>query len=178
MLWHLVDVLKQGGVTTVVVVVGYQYHYVLGQHAELAASPGVIFQFNPNFATGEMLSSVQAGLRALDPREYSAFLVCPVDMPLITGDVVSALIRAHENLPQKIIVPLFKGRKGHPVLFPMELYWEIVDLPATAAGLKLVQEKHPSQLQLLELECEGVLMDLDTPAEYERLKTRADQHSL
>ncbi|MGB9867750.1 MAG: nucleotidyltransferase family protein [Bacillota bacterium] len=170
---HVVGALREGGANPIVVVLGYQWQWVLEQHAALAASPGVVFQFNPAFATGEMLSSVKAGLLALNPREHSAFLLCPADMPMVSPAVVRALLQAHLESPGKIIVPTYAGKKGHPALFPMELYGEIMGLPSTPYGLKLLGTRHPSLLQTLDLECEGVTLDLDTPGDYQRLKPQS-----
>lgn len=166
LLEHMARTLKTGRADPIVVVLGYQAELVKQSHAHLTAEFNVVFAYNPDYATDQMLSSVKVGLAALAPCQYTAFLVCPVDMPLITPDVVTALIRSHEQMPDRIVIPTFNGRNGHPALFPMTLRDEVLGLPPDSGGLKAIRQAHASTVVLLPVDCEGILIDLDTPAEY------------
>jgi CTP:molybdopterin cytidylyltransferase MocA len=74
--------------------------------------------FNPDYADGEMLSSVQAGLRAISADSRAALLVAG-DMPGIEGGVIAQLVQAyHTRGDDFVYIPSYQMRAGHPVLVP------------------------------------------------------------
>ncbi|HHV78405.1 MAG TPA: nucleotidyltransferase family protein [Firmicutes bacterium] len=172
LLEHIVRTLEASSAKPIVAVLGHEVEMVRQAHSALFSRPNIIWAYNPDYATDEMLSSVKAGLRSLlncpQSPALSAFLVCPVDMPLITADVVAELLRRHEELPERILIPVYNGRKGHPVLFPMRFIHEILELPPASPGLRAVRDAHPLDVGLVPVTCEGILIDLDTPADYQK----------
>ena len=123
---------------------------------------------NPDFATGEMLSSVKVGLRAL-PAELDGCFIQPADMPAVPVEVIGQLAAAHEagwNL-----APRFDGRRGHPVLLD-RAYWDaMLELPDEAKP-RAVIEGARERLRLVDVDDEGVLLDIDTREAYERVMGR------
>ncbi len=65
-------------------------------------------------------------------------------------------------------VPLYRGRRGHPLLIHPPLIREIARLDP-ARGLRQLLENHPTEVEEVPVEDPGVLADLDTPADYRRL---------
>jgi molybdenum cofactor cytidylyltransferase len=63
-----------------------------------------------------------------------------------------------------IIIPSFRGRRGHPVLFPTAVIGEIFG----AATLRDIVRRDPERVQVVEVEDEGVILDLDTGEDYRR----------
>jgi molybdenum cofactor cytidylyltransferase len=150
---------------------------------------------SPDVPPPEMKVSVQIGLRYVvekhHPTPDDAWLLAPADMPLIKASTIDQLIDAHEQASRTtqvdrswtrglsgrpIIVPVTElagqdppsnaRRRGHPVLFPWPLAAAVDALPPDAGINRLLQ-----QHDVLELPVPGlVLDDLDTPAEYERLR--------
>lgn len=121
---------------------------------------------NPDYATGEMLSSVKAGLRAL-PDDLAAVFIQPADMPCVPQRVIGQLLAAHESGWN--VAPEFEGRRGHPVLLDRAYWRAMLDLPANAKPRDALAG---SRLRLVEVEDAGVLLDVDTRAGYERLVKR------
>lgn len=123
---------------------------------------------NGNFATGEMLSSVKVGLRAL-PAELDGCFIQPADMPLVTPAVVEQLLAVREAGWN--VAPRCAGRRGHPVLLD-RAYWEaMLELPAEAKPRDVIEGAR-ERLRLVDVDDEGVLLDLDTRERYERLLKR------
>ncbi len=141
------------------------------QVGELVAGlPGVELVVNNDFAAG-MLSSVQAGAsRVRAPR----FFLLPGDMPLVRAAVLRRLLAAGQDAD--IVVPACAGRRGHPVLLPATL---IPDVIAEPPGSNLGNIIRRRGSVVVEVDDPGVLADLDTPTDRERidaaLRARRDQ---
>lgn len=131
---------------------------------------------NPDFATGEMLSSVKAGLRALSAgsglRRYKAVAACfiqPADMPYVSVDLIRQLASAHEAGWN--VAPRYDGKRGHPVLLD-RAYWDAMLALRADAKPRTVIEGARERLRLVDVEDEGVLLDIDTREAYARVMGR------
>lgn len=163
---HLIEVLR-GEVRPLLV--------VLGHHAEqieerIAALADVRIVRNPDYKGGQ-LSSLQAGIRALTNEPVTGALVCLVDHPAVTKEVVRVLLEGFEKHPTNILIPTCEGRRGHPVLFPARLFPELLDTPLEE-GARVVVRRHAAEVELVETGEEGILLDVDRPADYEALRER------
>jgi CTP:molybdopterin cytidylyltransferase MocA len=141
---------------------------VLGHHATrireaMGAPPGVEFVVNENYAAGQ-LSSLQTGIQAVPARSPAA-LVTLVDHPLVAPATLDALLA---RSGAALVIPRYRNRRGHPVLFSRMLLDELLALepPATA---KDVVNRHADRAVYLDLEDPGVLRDIDTPDDYRTL---------
>ncbi|MBI5167162.1 MAG: NTP transferase domain-containing protein, partial [candidate division NC10 bacterium] len=64
-----------------------------------------------------------------------------------------------------IIIPTYKGRRGHPVVFSRYLLPEILSAPPDQ-GARAVVRAHPDQVFEIETDEEGVVTDIDTLEDY------------
>jgi molybdenum cofactor cytidylyltransferase len=142
----------------VVVVVGH--HRMEIEHA--MNLPEVVF--NPDYEQG-MSTSVQAGVRAL-PANSSGVALFLVDHPLVDAALINQLLPWLR--PGTIVVPVHSGRRGHPVLFAADLFGEILDLTPTE-GLNTVVRRDPARVIHVPVADQGVLCDIDTPQQLEKL---------
>jgi molybdenum cofactor cytidylyltransferase len=83
---------------------------------------------NENFAAGGMLSSVQIGVGALPHIE--AFFLVLGDQPAVRSSTLIALQQAWQQTRAPVVVPMHRGRRGHPVLFDRSCIAEILALPS------------------------------------------------
>lgn len=124
----------------------------------------------------DMAESVRSGLPALD-RSSSGVLICLSDHPLVKPATILALIAEHRKAPDTIIIPCFDGRRGHPSLFPKKALQELY----TAGTLREIVRKDPQRVRTIDRDDEGIVLDMDTPAEYqdivERVKTKNARQS-
>lgn len=118
-----------------------------------------------------MLASVQAGLRALPPAS-TGWLVMPGDLPLVSQAVYHAVVERHRRAPDRVVIPTWEGRRGHPSLFPASLRDEALALDPTADSLRTLLERHAGLIETVPVDEPGIRADLDTPEDYRRLTGR------
>ena len=142
---------------------------VLGAHAEpiakevhLAAEEIVI---NEDWAAGQ-LSSVQAALRSL-PAGTEGLLLCLIDHPLVTANLVSELLEKFQASHAPIVVPVYEGRRGHPVIFSAAVYKELLNAPADK-GARAVVWAHRGQVAEVPTHEEGCVLNLNDPETLQR----------
>ena len=120
---------------------------------------------NPDPSLG-MLSSIQCGLGDF-PEPPDAVLVWPVDHPLVAPETVRAILAAFKSANTPVVVPTYKGRRGHPVLFAARVFPELLAADRSH-GAREVVHAHDDRVEL-EVSDPGVIEDIDTPADYERV---------
>ena len=159
--------LLAGGAETVVLVTGYRAEELEAHAAEIR--PGrVIFVRNPDYARSDMLRSVQLGCRALPPCD--AFFLLPGDMPAVAPATMLALGEAFSAGGASIVFPVTEGHRRHPPLISAALLPEILSFQGDG-GLRTLWRRHESDILAVPVEDPGAAADLDTPGDYERLKT-------
>jgi molybdenum cofactor cytidylyltransferase len=123
----------------------------------------VLTCFNENYKMG-MLSSIKCGFSTLPP-SCKAALIFPGDQPMIPGDVINAVIHAYHDLQKGIVLPVYKGKRGHPVLIDMKYIHEIEKL-SEDEGLRSLSYKFSDDVLEVEVNDDGILRDIDTREEY------------
>ncbi len=159
---HCLETLLTGGITEIVVVVGQQGEAV----AAAVEHYPVRVTVNPDLA-GDMASSVLAGRAALAPTT-SGIIVALADYPLIAAATIETLINAHGATPDAILIPCHNRRKGHPTLFPGTILAEL----ANGGTLRDVVRRDSQRVRLLDVADAGILLDMDTPADYTQMLLR------
>lgn len=119
---------------------------------------------NPNPEEG-MLSSVRVGVSAL-PEGVEAFLLWPVDHPLVRASTASALVQAWREWNAPVVLPRHRGKRGHPVLFSVGTIPELLSAPDDR-GARHVVEAHAGDRLEIEVSDPGIVADIDTPEAYE-----------
>jgi CTP:molybdopterin cytidylyltransferase MocA len=156
----IADAARAGGCGGVLVVVGPPHRDAIRR----ALPTGVSAAVNARPERG-MLSSVQAGVAAL-PAAATAALVWPVDVPLVATETVRAILSA---APGKIVVPGHNNKGGHPVRIPRRLFGALAALDP-AVGLKALLDGHAGDVERLAVADRGVLVVVDTPEDYARVR--------
>jgi molybdenum cofactor cytidylyltransferase len=130
---------------------------------------GVDFAVNEMFADG-MLSSIQTGFRALPP-EAEAAVIMLGDQPFLPPSVVDTVVRGYRESLKGIVIPVFRTRRGHPVLVDLKYRDEVLALDP-ADGLRRLMRDHPEDIAEVEVDDANILRDLDTPEDYAEAKRR------
>ncbi|MGC1187402.1 MAG: nucleotidyltransferase family protein [Candidatus Acidiferrales bacterium] len=124
--------------------------------------PDEIVILNRDWQRGQ-LSSIQAGLRGIAAEDIDGMLLCPVDHPLVSRALVGALIATfYSDAKPSIVVPTFRGRRGHPVIFSRLLFHELLAAPDDQ-GARAVVWAHTSEVAEVPTEEEGVVLNLNDP---------------
>ena len=150
-------------VERVLVVVGWQADRVRELLAPCPQGPYPQVEIvpNPSFRDG-MFGSVKVGIAQV---RAPCFFLLPGDHPLVGPRVYQQLLAASGE----IVVPTFHGRPGHPVRIDSALIPEILDYPASGTLRDFIRSKG---FATLEVEDEGILLDVDTLEDYQALLLR------
>jgi len=190
---QVVSTFKVAGVDEIIVITG-------GDREQVEALVGDSAQtvFNPDFAKGEMLSSVQVGLaeilfpppalRATSPksasvhereryvsngfgggREGVAILIGLGDQPQVQERSVRLVLEAYLQSGASIIVPSFQVQRGHPWLVARQ-HWDEILRMRSPKSLRDFLKRHTDEIHYVEINNESILQDLDTPEDYLKFK--------
>lgn len=153
---HLLSVTKHPAIGARRVVLGADAE-AISNGISLAADEIVI---NRDWELGQ-LSSIHAALRSLPPNT-DGILLCPVDHPLISAVLVGTLIDAFLNSHSPVVVPVFNGKRGHPVIFSSAVYEELLNAPLDQ-GARAVVWAHKSEVHEVATTEEGCVLNLNDP---------------
>ena len=161
-LGHVIQVYREASIKNITVITGSDKEAV----ERVASQNGVSCIHNPDYSKGEMLSSIQIGLRSLDT-DTKAALICLGDQPQVQEKVVRGILQRFEIEKVPLIVPSYQMRRGHPWLVARLLWSAILDLQSPASTREFLTE-HASLITYQIVETPSVIEDLDTPVEYQQ----------
>jgi len=163
---HVVEAALASRARPVVVVTGHEAERVEATLADLS----VEIVRNPRFAAG-LSGSLKAGLDAL-PESVDGAMIVLADMPLVQAEHLDRLIAAFAPKEgRSIVVPVFAGRRGNPVLWSADYFASMRRLEGDAGAKRLLTE-HADQVVEVDLGSDAVLIDIDTPAALAELRRR------
>ena len=158
---RIVGALKESGIERILVVLGFNAEEMRGQIEHLP----VEILVNRDYHEGQ-LSSLQTALRFLQgDKNCQAALVHLVDHPYLKAAVVNRMIDRYRESKSPIVIPKYRGKRGHPVLFDRSLFAELLAAPLDQ-GAKFVVNAHRDETLELETDDIGVTLDIDTPELY------------
>jgi molybdenum cofactor cytidylyltransferase len=162
MVRHMTRVVTAAGLAQVVVVIGAHAESVAAALADLP----VDIVTNESWNEG-MSSSIRTGLRALRPEIQAAILVLG-DQPALTTDLIHLLATRYRATGASIIAPFYRGQRGNPVLFDRALFPELLNVEGDRGGRMLIA-RYQEQVEGVDVDDPAVLMDLDSPEDYETI---------
>jgi molybdenum cofactor cytidylyltransferase len=167
-IWHTISQIvgakaQNTSISEIIVVVG---HHKMGVETALEGFDLPIV-FNEKYAEG-MTTSIQAGVRAAHI-STSGYMICLSDQPKITSEQYNVLINAFEVQQNAIVIPTFQGERGNPVIFPAHLREEILRHDEMT-GCKAIVQRHKKLIKTVEMPTSHILLDIDTPEDYETMK--------
>jgi molybdenum cofactor cytidylyltransferase len=167
---RVLDAVLAAGIDHAVVVIGPDAANLL----PLVKPPAQVLQLNE--PTPDMRATVERGLTWIEERFHplstDAWLLIPADHPTLDASVVRMLLCASKEAPgASIVVPTFDGRRGHPTLIAWKHAAEIRSVSA-GLGLNAYLRSRTEETLEMPVAAADILTDLDTPADYERLRQR------
>ena len=156
----VVDTLLEADLDGILVVLGHRADAV---RDSLAERP-VLFHLNHDYRKG-MFTSILSGLAALE-KSADAALIALGDQPNVRASVARKVAAAYRNGNKGIVVPIYRGKRGHPALVDLGRYLSEIRSLTGEDGLKPVMRGNPDDTLEVEVADEGVLRDIDTPEEY------------
>lgn len=156
-----INYLVEGGVDSIVVVVGHRAEDIRNQ----LSSQHLTYAVNPD-PTSEMNESIAAGV-AMVPQSSRAVIIALVDYPAIPSSVVSTLITEWSK-GYTLVKPTWEGRGGHPVLVDLSFRAELLNLDP-GKGLKGLFDHHQTGIRRVEVPSPYIARDIDTWDDYRAL---------
>ena len=147
------------GVEKTVVVLGANKKEIM----EVIGKYPVMHCYNDNYKQG-MLSSVKCGFKFLPP-DFRAAMVFLGDQPMAETSVMNLVIETYDRSGKGIVIPVYKRKRGHPILIDKKYRDEILSLDEPD-GLRGLLRKHPDDLLEIETDNESILKDIDTQDDY------------
>ena len=145
------------GVDDVVVVTGSHAAEVRAALAHTSAR----FTQNPDVDRG-MLSSVRCGIEAAPVAD--TYMIVLGDMPGVDCEANRIILAQHDGA---ITIPEYDGRRGHPVLIDAQ-YRQAILTRYDDVGLRGLMNEFADDVQTVPIDSDSVLIDLDTPEDYDR----------
>lgn len=110
-----------------------------------------------------MAESVRTGINALDDSS-KGILVFPSDQPLVSADTIRTIIDTYNRSLEKIIIPAYNGKRGHPAVFPRTIIEEVF----SGLNLREIINRYPEKVVVVDVQDEGVILDIDTSGDFEK----------
>ena len=151
--------LLNSAVSETIVVLGYREEDV---RKTIAGKP-IKITINPDYQQG-MSTSIIAGLKQVD-KGARAVLIALGDQPFVNSQTINSLVEAFIANSRGIIIPVYQGRRGNPVIFAIKYKGELLNLKGDTGGREIIK-RHPDDVLEAAVNCEGVLLDIDTMENY------------
>lgn len=164
-----IDNLLNSAVSETIVVLGYRDEEI---RKTIAGKP-VKLVINPDYQQG-MSTSIIAGLKQVDKRAR-AVLIALSDQPFVDSQTITSLVEAFIANKRGIIIPVYQGRRGNPVIFAIEYKGELLNLKGDVGGREIIK-LHPDEVLEVAVNCEGVLLDIDTMENYNSITLNPERY--
>ncbi|MET1160141.1 MAG: nucleotidyltransferase family protein [Thermoprotei archaeon] len=167
---HTIENIIGSSVDKVVVVTGYMREEI--EKIAKKYSPRVKTTYNPEYRLG-MSTSVKHGVRYAI-KEYGeaieALVFVPGDCAWIPPVIYDLVVQEFRESKKPVVVASYMGRRGHPILFDSSVIPDILSISEETRGLKVVVKKYWWDTRVLETNYPGVILDLDTYNDLNRVK--------
>ena len=154
-----IDNLLDSAISETIVVMGYKEEEI----RKTIADKPVKIAINPDYQQG-MSTSIIAGLKQINKRAR-AVLIALSDQPFVDSQTITSLVEAFIANNKGIIIPVYRGKRGNPVIFAIRYKGELLNLKGDTGGREIIK-RHPDDVLEVAVNCEGVLLDIDTMESY------------
>jgi molybdenum cofactor cytidylyltransferase len=164
LLEHTIASVRASGASEIVLVLGARADEIRRQ----TGLERVTVVVNPEYEQG-MGTSIGAGLKVLS-EGVSAALIVLADQPFVQTGTLDKLMEQHRLSNAQIVIPMFKGFRGNPVLLDRSVFAEVMGLPGDV-GCRAIFGDHTQGIHKVDVDDVGVLLDADTSADVEQIET-------
>jgi molybdenum cofactor cytidylyltransferase len=175
-LLHVLETALASQARPIILVLGHRANEIRSHVTTHIKQHDISIIENPNYLQG-MSTSLRMGLQALtnirDNTHQSLDLptstvVLLGDQPLMTASIIDRLIATRETSGKAIIVPLYHGKRGNPVLFAANLFPELMEVTGDEGGRSVIM-RHPQDIATVEVSEATASSDIDTWEAYQQV---------
>jgi molybdenum cofactor cytidylyltransferase len=165
---RVVRALIEGGVDRVLVVLGPAAQEGAIEVARVAKEAGASIE-SLETPTADMRATIERGIDSLSATGLIpiGLMIVPADSVGLCSELVREVAGRFRSDPERIVVPIREGRRGHPLLLPWTEALQICRLPANV-GVNALLARRSEILDLFPVAIAGLDADLDTPEDYVR----------
>ena len=127
---------------------------------------GVVY--NAVYSNMGAIGSIRSAINSTVNHNVEFLMVWPVDHPRIRQETVKAIVYAALYFRRAVTVPVFNGRRGHPVVFSAETFGDLLS-PGADGGARAVLQQAPDRVYQVAVDDPGVVANIDTPSDYQSL---------
>jgi molybdenum cofactor cytidylyltransferase len=162
-LGQVVGSFAAAGIEDILVVTGGAREHIEEAVTKLQRKYPVRSIHNPEYALGEMLSSIRTGLGGLGSKTLAA-LIGLGDQPQVRPETIRHICDTFIQKNSPLVIPSCQGHRGHPWLAARVLWPEILALSMSTTTRQFLSA-HAGQIEYVAAD-ESILKDLDTPEDY------------
>ncbi len=161
----VLECIGKSKVDEIIVVVGHEKEKIRRE----TSGCGVTILDNLDYQQG-MSTSLKTAVECLEKRkDVGALLIFTGDMPFIREETINRVIAGYNKTDARIVVPRYKGRRGHPVLIDSKLFFELLTVKGDT-GARGVLQNHWDEIEWIEVDDYGIHLDIDNQETYERVQ--------
>jgi molybdenum cofactor cytidylyltransferase len=165
LLEHQLTQMSQSKMTQSIIVLGWQANTLLS-YIEKRSCDVVV---NPHFEKGKT-ESVKSGLRAVK-KEADCLILMNIDQP-VTYQILNQMIDHFYQTKKNIVIPVYKERRGHPILFSTSLIEELSHVKEETQGLKEIIHRRSEDISELNINDPSILLNFNTIDDFENRGNR------
>ena len=154
---------RASGVDEIVLVLGHAAEKIM----DSVTGENVKIAINRAYREG-MGTSLRMGLSAL-PSGIDAALIVLADQPFVRPATLKQLMDQYRKSNAQIVIPMYKGFRGNPVLLDHSVFPEVMALNGDI-GCRALFGNHLEGIVKVSVEDLGILLDLDSKDDLEKLK--------
>ena len=160
---HVLENVRTSGVGDLVLVLGHAAETI----RKSIDAKNLNILVNDAYREG-MGSSLRTGVSAL-PAEIDAAFIVLADQPFVQPSTLRLLMDRYRESNAQIVIPMYKGFRGNPVLLDRSVFPEVMALTGDI-GCRAIFGNHLEGIVKVPVEDLGILLDVDSPEDFDRLK--------
>ena len=153
-----IEVFRAAGIQDILIVTGF-HAGMLERHL---MGEAVQFVKNEDYATTDMMASVQCALKALPP-ECDRALITPGDVPYLNAETIQTLLKSSKP----VAIPSFRGSAGHPAMIRKSCFSSLMNFTGER-GLRGALAQWKRETEFVPTDENGMLIDINTEQDYQR----------
>lgn len=118
------------------------------------------------YASQGQSEAIKLGIRAADPQS-KGYMFFVGDQPFLKANTINQLIEAFNKAPQTITLPLYNGKRGNPVIFPIDFKDALLGITGDQGGRGIIEQE--KKVNCITIEDSRIGIDIDTWQQYEKL---------
>lgn len=166
---HTLAKVRESAVDEIVLVLGFAADAVEKE----ISTEGIKIVRNEDYQQG-MGTSLRAGVATVGPNAKAALIVL-ADQPFVQAHTLNQLIEYHGKAKPQVVIPMYRGFRGNPVLLDRSIFPEVRELSGDV-GCRAIFGTHTENIRKLAVNDVGILLDIDSQDDFEMLTKSVGHH--